>query len=76
MKNNWFKKTGWIYVPTSPIGIVITLLAIAFCLSVFWAIDRNSHSVSDTLYGVFPYFVCTLFLLNWIGENSSVEKSN
>ena len=26
---------------------------VVFCLQVFIAVDRRSHSVSDTLYGVF-----------------------
>ena len=76
MKNNWFKKIGWVYIPASAIVFFITLLAVAFCVNVFWAIDRNSHSVSDTLYGVFPYFVCTFFLFNWIGGNTSVKPEN
>lgn len=76
MKNNWFKKIGWIYFPASAMGWIVTFFAIAFCVNVFWAIDRNSHSVSDTLYGVFPYFVCTLFLFNWIGGNTSAKAEN
>ncbi|HYV92975.1 MAG TPA: hypothetical protein VE978_14390 [Chitinophagales bacterium] len=74
MKNNWFKKKGWMYLPISTMGFITSLAAIAFCMNVFWAIDRNSHSVSDTFYGVFPYFVCTLFLFNWVGGNTSKQK--
>jgi len=43
----------------------------AFCAQVFIAIDRHSHSASDTLYGIFPYFVCCFLLLNWVAQNSS-----
>ena len=71
MTTNWFKKPGWIYIPTSVIGVVISLLAIAFCVTVFIAIDRNSHSVSDTFYGVFPYFVSAFTILFWIAGNTS-----
>ena len=42
--------------------------AVAFCVNVFLAIDRHSHSVSDTLYGVFPFFVCTFLLIDWMRE--------
>ncbi len=46
-------------------------MALIFCGTVFLAVDRHSHSVSDTLYGVFPFFACTFLLLDWIGSRSS-----
>jgi hypothetical protein len=73
MKTIWFKKTGWFYIPVSVIGVIISLLAISFCISVFLAIDRNSHSVSDTLYGIFPYVVSVFTIVYWIGGNTSHE---
>ena len=74
MKNQWFKKSGWIYFPVSIMGWIISALALAFCVNVFWVIDTNSHSVSDTFYNVFPYFVCTLLLVNWIAGNTSIAE--
>jgi hypothetical protein len=74
MTTNWFRKSGWIYIPISFIGVFITLLVIAFCVTVFIAIDRNSHSVSDTLYGIFPYFVSAFTILFWIAANTSKNK--
>jgi hypothetical protein len=71
MSTNWFKKSGWIYVPRSVTGFVISVLTIIFCVTVFVAVDRNSHSVSDTLYGIFPYFVSAFTLLFWIAGNTS-----
>ena len=71
MKQQWFKKVGWIYIPTSVIGTIITLFVFIFCITVFTAVDRNSHSVSDTLYGIFPYFVCAFTILFWIAGNTS-----
>lgn len=70
MKRTWFKRWGWVYVPVSVAGAVLDLLAIAFCIQVFTAIDRHSHSASDTLYGVFPYFACVFLLLNWAASNT------
>jgi hypothetical protein len=67
----WFRKVGWIYVPVSIIGTVLLLLTIVFCVTVFLAIDRHSHSVSDTLYGIFPYFVSAFTILFWIAGNTS-----
>jgi len=49
---------------------VIVLLAGLFCLQVFLAVDRHSHSVSDTLYGIFPFFVCCFFLVDWVGART------
>jgi hypothetical protein len=66
MKTVWFKRCGWFYFPVSVPGVIIMLVALAFCLQVFLAIDRKSHSVSDTLYGVFPYFACAFLLYDWI----------
>ena len=73
MRRQWFKSWGWIYRPASIEGGVISLLAAMFCVNVFIAIDRHSHSVTDTLYGIFPFVVPTLMLLNWIASKSSAE---
>jgi len=74
MKTTWFKRLGWFYVPVSFPGGLVWLVAALFCLSVFRAVDRHSHSVSDTLYGVFPFFVSTFLLADWIGSRSSDRK--
>jgi hypothetical protein len=71
MKTVWFKRAGWFYLPVSLPGIVIALVALAFCTQVFLAIDRKSHSASDTLYGVFPYFACGFLLFDWIASRTS-----
>jgi hypothetical protein len=60
MTPQWFKRAGWFYA-----------LAVLFCVTVFRAVDGHSHSVSDTLYGVFPFFVCTFLLVDWIGRKTS-----
>lgn len=74
MKRGWFKKSGWIYVPVSAAGIVMYLMTIAFCVSVFIAVDSHSHSNSDTLYGIFPYFVSAFTVLFWIASNNSGRR--
>lgn len=40
-------------------------------MTIVLAVDRHSHSVSDTLYGVFPYVVPTLILLNWVASKTA-----
>jgi hypothetical protein len=71
MERRWFTPWGWIYRPTSWQGAALVLLTLIFCAQVFIAVDRHSHSVSDTLYGVFPYFVPCVILLNWIASKTS-----
>jgi hypothetical protein len=71
MKSRWFKRAGWLYAPTPLPGVVAYVVAVLFCVSVFRAVDRHSHSVSDTFYGVFPFFVSTFLLLDWLGRRTS-----
>ena len=61
-----FKRVGWFHVPTSAAGFLIAAVAVVFLVTVFVAVDRHSHSVSDTCYGLFPFFVCTFLLYDWI----------
>ena len=75
MKTYWFKKIGWFYCPVSITGLVIAAFALVFCAQVFWAVDRHSHSASDTLYGIFPFWVCTFMLFDWLASRTSKESS-
>jgi hypothetical protein len=74
MKTQWFKRLGWFYLPVSLPGAIITLAALAFCVQVFVAVDRHSHSVSDTLYGVFPFFASGFLLFDWIAGRTSRQS--
>ncbi len=74
MKTKWFKRLGWFYLPVSLPGILIALAALTFCVQVFMAIDRKSHSASDTLYGIFPFFICTFLLFDWIADRTSNRR--
>ena len=75
MKYNWFREWGWIYLPTSWQGWTGVLLTMAFCAQVFAAVDRHSHSASDTLYGIFPYVVPALGILGWVASRMSGRTS-
>ena len=66
----WFKPWGWIYRPITSVGWMLVLLTAVFCGKVFLAVDHLSHSASDTLYGVFPYIVPSLMLLNWVASKT------
>lgn len=71
MIKKWFRKYRWIYLPISWQGYLTVLLTAIFNIQVFFAVDRNSHSISDTLYGVFPYLVGSIVILFWVASNSS-----
>ena len=73
VNTKWFSRYGWFYWPTSVAGGVLYVIAALFCVTVFRAVDRNSHSASDTLYGVFPYFACTFLLLDWVARRTSED---
>jgi hypothetical protein len=67
----WFRPIGLLFVPVSLTGLLITGLAAAFCAQVFLFVDARSHSVSDTFYGVFPYWAPTFLLWAWIAGRTS-----
>lgn len=46
------------------------------CKAETGAVDRHSHSASDTLYGIFPYFVSVFTILFWIASNTSVYNKD
>ena len=66
-----FFRRGWHYLPKAEPGWIIAGLTLAFCAQAFIAVDSNRHSVSDTLYGVFPYSAPTFLLPQWIGRRSA-----
>jgi hypothetical protein len=53
-KRVWFTEMGWVFRPVAWQGWILTGLAALFCTNVFMAVDRHSHSASDTVYGIFP----------------------
>ena len=71
MKHLWFRNWGWIYWPAAWQGWILLLMTCVFCVQVFIAVDRHSHSASDTFYGIFPYFVPAFGVLGWIASRTS-----
>ena len=71
MKQIWFKKSGWLYLPVHAIGILITLGAIVFTVPVCMTVFKNGHSVSDDLYKIFVFASCTAFWWKWVAEKTS-----
>lgn len=58
---SWFKPWGWIYRPIAWQAWILAIITGSFCVQVFLAVDRHSHSASDTLYGVFPVFCACIW---------------
>jgi len=71
MKRSWFREWGWIYYPISWQDAIAVLLTLAFSVHIFIAVDRTSHSVSDTFYGTFPFIAPSLLILSWIASRAS-----
>jgi hypothetical protein len=70
----WFKPLGFVFRPVSVPGWLISLAGLAFCVHIFLFLDSRSHSVSDTLYGIFPYWVPTFLLWTWIASRTSDQR--
>ena len=66
----WFRPMGLLFVPVSPLGWMVTLLALAFCAHIFLFFDQRSHSVTDLLYGIFPFWVPTLLSVAYIADRT------
>ena len=71
MKQIWFKKAGWFYIPVHSLGFAVTALAIVFMIPVVMAVVRNGHSVTDDLYQIFVFATCTAFWWKWVAEKTS-----
>jgi len=76
MSAKWFSRWGLFNAPSSYPGAIIALLAVLFCATVFVAVDRHAHSVSDTLYGIFPFFACAFLLVDWMGTRTCGTTSH
>ncbi len=72
----WFRSWGWVYRPVSSVGWMLVLLTLVFCGKAFITVDRLTHSVSDTLYSIYPYVVPSLMLLNWLASKTSGSRTD
>ncbi|GAC1578970.1 MAG: hypothetical protein NVS3B5_11840 [Sphingomicrobium sp.] len=72
----WFKPMGILFMPISAVGWLVTVAALAFCAQIFWFVDSRSHSVSDTLYGVFPFWMPALLAVAWLADRTGGRASH
>jgi hypothetical protein len=79
MKLNWFTRKGIIYLPVSVAGWLILAIALVVAGYIFITIDRESHSVSDTLINfIFNFLIIGLCytIIAWFTEvRSNVEAT-
>jgi uncharacterized membrane protein SirB2 len=73
MKIKWFKRWEWLRRPVWWPCLTIILAVLNFCVRVFWAIDRRSHSEIDTLFGVVPFVASSFLLLEGIINQAGHE---
>ena len=71
----WFKPVGVLFLPEAAMGWGLCAGVLGFCVNIFLAIDRHAHSVSDTLYGIFPFWVPGLLVLSWIADRTGGRAS-
>jgi hypothetical protein len=74
MEKLFFKKQGLLYIPVHMAGWLLILISVAACLWFFIAIDRNSHSASDSLIHFFVYATAVAFWFKWIADATSGEE--
>lgn len=70
-KGAWFVPVRWSYLPASWQGWVLYLPFIAYLGMTFVTVDGRSHSVSDTLIGIVPYWVAAVVVMHWIASHKS-----
>jgi hypothetical protein len=66
-----YRNSKIVHIPATIGGYILDILAILFIATVVMAAERNSHSVSDMFYTIFPYAVTTFLLREWIASKLS-----
>lgn len=70
-KGAWFVPVRWSYLPASWQGWLLYVPFIYFLVVTFLMVDRNSHSASDTLIGIVPYWVSAAVVMHWVARHKS-----
>ncbi|HSQ95789.1 MAG TPA: hypothetical protein VLM18_06840 [Croceibacterium sp.] len=63
------------YRAVAPAALLLAFPAAIFAVTCFIAIDRHSHSVSDTLYGIYPFWGTTFLIWDWLVRRVAEAKS-
>jgi len=62
------------YRVAAPAALALAMPAAVFAGTCFIAMDRHSHSVSDTLYGIYPFWGTTFLLWDWLVRRLAEAK--
>ncbi len=74
MRDQWFRRFGWIFSPVSWQGWFALLLCLLFCIQ---AVSVESYGASSSIaavFGAFPFIVSTFGILFWIASKTSDSK--
>jgi hypothetical protein len=67
----WFEALGWIHIPASWQAWLLSLLLLAFGISVFMLISTHTDSFVDAFYVFFPYGAVLFLLQEWVASKTS-----
>jgi ABC-type bacteriocin/lantibiotic exporter with double-glycine peptidase domain len=71
-----FKKTGWIYVPVSLAGWIVTILYVAISVFTLVVVDKTYNNLTNSLIRFFPYFISLSVLYFWVASNNTSKKAD
>jgi hypothetical protein len=69
-----FRKSGWVYIPVSVAGWIVTIVYAAVSVFTLISIDKSYNSMPNSLIRFFPYFISFSVVYFWIASNSSGKK--
>jgi hypothetical protein len=75
MIRRWFETWGGVYRPVAWQEYAVALLGLATSLQAFMVVDARSHSISDTLYGIFPFIILSWALVFRVASKTFTQES-
>lgn len=66
-----FRKFGWIYIPVTIAGWILTVIYVGISVYTLARIGQNYDSLRSSLIRFFPYFICFSVVWFWIAGNTS-----
>jgi hypothetical protein len=69
-----FKRLGWIYIPVSMWGWIVTIIYLAISIYTLVSIGQNYNSLKNSLIRFFPYFISFSVVYFWIAGNNSNDN--
>jgi len=69
-----FKRFGWIYIPVSVWGWLVTVIYLTVSVYTLISIDQNYNSLKNSLIRFVPYFISFSVVYFWIAGNTSNDN--